>query len=136
MNLYPYQQVLLDRMKSGGFKPGEIMTMTSGRQTGKSHFSNQAFQRLWQDIIESGKTVSDMILSEGTIYGSRYYCVQPVGGNWREMEVWCTEILGDGTRALWGEKNVPTPPRRWYMNNSKFWFRDEKDRTMFILRWR
>jgi hypothetical protein len=24
---------------------------------------------------------------------------------------------------------------RWYMNNSKFWFRDKKDLEWFLLRW-
>ena len=40
--------------------------------------------------------------------------------------------------SLWREtKNLtPEPLHRWYMNDRRFWFRDEKDRTMFILRWR
>ena len=33
------------------------------------------------------------------------------------------------------EDGVWTPDMRWYANNSKFWFREEKDLTMFILRW-
>jgi hypothetical protein len=24
---------------------------------------------------------------------------------------------------------------RWYMNNRKFWFKTEKDRNWFMLRW-
>lgn len=132
--LYPYQITLLDKMSSG-FKPGEMAIMTSGRQTGKSAL-NAAYGRLWNDIMEASTKVSDMILSEGTVYGSRYYCVQPVGGNWIEMEAWCGQVFGEGSRALWGDKKAPEPARRWYANNRKFWFKSEKDRDWFIVMWR
>lgn len=36
MELNPYQQVLLTKLREGGFKQGEIMLFSSGRQTGKS----------------------------------------------------------------------------------------------------
>ena len=132
--LYPYQQAMLDKI-SVGLKAGEMMTMSSGRQTGKSVL-NAAYGRLWNDIMEANTKVSDMVLSEGTVYGSRYYCVQPVGGNWIEMEAWCGQVFGEGSRALWGEKKAPEPARRWYANNRKFWFKSEKDRDWFIVMWR
>jgi len=25
---------------------------------------------------------------------------------------------------------------RWYMNNRKFWFRDQADQLMFVMKWR
>ena len=132
--LYPYQQAMLDKI-SVGLKAGEMMIMSSGRQSGKSML-NAAYGRLWNDIMEANSKVSDMQLGEGTVYGSRYYTVQPVGGNWRDMEAWCTKVFGDGSRALWGEKKAPEPARRWYMNNSKFWFKSEKDRDWFLVMWR
>jgi hypothetical protein len=52
------------------------------------------------------------------------------------MEVWCTEIFGERYSNIWGEKKAPKPAQRWYTNDRKFWFREEKDRTMFVLRWR
>ena len=106
--------------------------VTAGRQTGKSQM--QAYMRLWNDIHY--QPVSDLKLSEGTVYGSRYYCVEPVGGSWIEMQEWCLNQLGDSGKHIWGSNEVPTPQERWYMNNRKFWFRDDADRLMFVMRWR
>jgi len=90
---------------------------------------------LWEDL--HARPVENMLLSEGTVYGSRYYTVEPVGGYWPDMEVWCHETFGE-TGSIWAEtKNLtPTPHKRWYANNRKFWFKNEADRLMFILRWR
>ena len=104
----------------------------SGRQLGKSQL-NQAFLRLWDDI--HNRPVERLILSEGTVYGSSYYCVEPVGGSWTEMELWCMQAFGETTGSIYGE-NVPEPAQRWYMNNRKFWFRDQKDQLMFVMKWR
>lgn len=129
----PYQEALITAIQNGGFKRGEMMIMSAGRQTGKSML-NAAYSRLWNDIYQ--QPVTDLILSEGTVYGSRYYCVQPVGGSWKDMELWSTETFGAGNvHSIWGEERAPEPAQRWYMNNRKFWFRTEKDRNWFILRW-
>jgi len=112
-----------------GFKNGEMTIMMSGRHTGKSQIA--AYARMFNDIYS--QPLSDLILSEGKVYGARYYCVQPIGGDWKEMELWCHETF-KGTGPIWGEK-APEPAQRWYMNNRKFWFRTEKDRNWFIVRW-
>lgn len=111
----------------------KTMTMLPGGQYGKSTLSGVAFARLIKDIYEF--PLEKLVCTEGRVYGSRYYCVEPVGGNWMEMEVWCTRTFGDSGSHMWGEKTAPTPSERWYMNNRKFWFRDEKDRMQFVLRW-
>ena len=81
----------------------------------------------------------DMSISTGTVYSVPYHTVQPLfgadpatwfGSEWADMENWCTEVYGK--TALDG---VWTPGRRWYVNNQKFWFLNESDMTMFILRW-
>ena len=126
------EKLLID-IESGGVKPGEMVVMMASRRTGKSQVA--AFTRLWQDIFKVNQKVSDIKLGEGTVYGSRYYTVEPIGGNWLEMETWCVETFGEGSRALWGEKKAPEPARRWYANNRKFWFRNKKDRDWFIIRW-
>lgn len=133
--IHPWQKNILDRIHGGGFKPGEMMVMSSGRQAGKSMFTAQAIERLMRDL--NNQPVSDIVLNQGTVYGNRYYTAQPVGGNWLDMETWCAETFGKHGGAIWGAdpKKAPVPNERWYMNNRKFWFRDEKDRTMFILRW-
>lgn len=77
--------------------------------------------------------------SEGTVYGARYYTVAPrfpahpptwYKPEWEAMLSWCIETF-DPTP----EDGVWTPGARWYVNNSKFWFRNEKDRDWFLLRW-
>jgi len=129
--IHPWQLDMLDKMTK--YK-GKGLVQITGRQTGKSAFSDQAFQRLFDDVM--ARPVEDLVLSEGTVYGARYYTVEPVGGNWLEMETWVLKTYGKSTGSIWAENKAPEPAQRWYMNNRKFWFRDEKDRTMFILRWR
>lgn len=81
-------------------------------------------------------------ISQGTVYGSRYQTAKPVwdsnvqmGNNatWDEMIEWCVETFGP-TAPIWGEK-APNVNMRWYANNSKFWFKNEADLTLFMLRW-
>ncbi len=112
---------------------GRGIVQITGRGVGKGDFSAQAFKRLIDDIWYS--PLQNIVLTEGTVYGSRYYTAEPVGGDWREMEAWCYEMFGNAGDALWGEK-APEPAYRWYMNNRKFWFRDEQDRMIFVLKWR
>ena len=69
---------------------------------------------------------------EGTVYGEKYYVVSPMNASayWNDMMEWNIGIFGPSAKdGVW------TPGMRWYANNSKFWFRNEADRTMFILRW-
>jgi hypothetical protein len=70
-------------------------------------------------------------LSEGQVYGARYLTVQPSNGwHWNEMMEWMVETFGPSA-----DDGVWTPGMRWYANNAKFWFRNEKDLTLFLLRW-
>lgn len=84
-----------------------------------------------------------MKLSEGRVYGARYYTVEPTiswelnddWGSvdaWARMEEWCIDTFGSTTGMIWGDK-VPVL-HRWYMNGAKFWFREKKDLEWFILR--
>lgn len=78
---------------------------------------------------------------EGRIFGARYYTVKPnfdwwTGDNvghritWQEMLEWCIDTYGASPgMGVW------EPDGRWYANNAKFWFRNEIDRTAFVLRW-
>ena len=94
----------------------------------------QAYSRLIDDIQQ--RPVEALICAEGNVYGHRYYTVQPEGGSWLDMEIWCLDTFGE-TGSLWNEtKNLtPQPLQRWYMNNRKFWFKEQKDSDWFILRW-
>ena len=135
--MYPFQKDLLYKITSGGTKPGELMVISAGRQVGKSALTAQAIDRLMRDI--NSRSVTDLIPSEGRVYGARYHCVEPIGGNWREMEDWCISTYGKTTGSIWAQevdKTTPLVNERWYGNNRKFWFRNEADRTLFILKWR
>jgi len=71
-----------------------------------------------------------LVLSEGTVYGNKYLTVHPGADRWDEMMAWMVDTFGpSAVDGVW------TPDQRWYANNAKFWFREEKDLTMFILRW-
>jgi hypothetical protein len=107
---------------------GRGVVQITGRNTG-----NSAFQRLWQDMRAG--PVTDLKLSEGKVYGARYYTVEPVGGTWMDMEVWCLDTFGYPGSHMWGNNGAPDPLERWYMNDRKFWFRQERDRTLFVLKW-
>ena len=97
------------------------------------------------DVLKSLGFHKDIELTcdTGTVYGLRYYTVEPKNLEWQnsramwdDMMLWCRVQLGTPGN-LWQEtKNLtPEPNQRWYANNAKFWFRNETDRTMFILRW-
>lgn len=133
-DLYPFQQQLLNKLVSGGIKPGEMMIMSSGRRAGKSHFTAQAIKRLMDDL--NNRPVEDLVLTEGRIHGARYYCVEPVGGNWLDMEAWSIKTFGV-PGDTWPKDDFNWPDNmRWAMNNRKFWFRNERDRDWFIIKWR
>jgi len=47
---------------------------------------------------------------------------------WLDMNVWMIDTFGNSN---WGT----LPSSRWVGSTGKYWFRDESDRTFFILRW-
>ena len=46
---------------------------------------------------------------------------------WQGMGRWITDTLGDSN---WLKENA-----LWVGSDRKYWFRDERDRTLFILKW-
>jgi hypothetical protein len=70
-------------------------------------------------------------LGEGRVYGARYLTVHPENSwQWNEMMDWMVTTFGPSAcDGVW------TPGMRWYANNAKFWFRNEKDLNWFVLRW-
>jgi len=70
--------------------------------------------------------------------GVKYFTVQPYCQIWnydrtvvlwKDIETWCHRTYGPKGNAWYGGAE------RWYVNNSRIWFRDEKDLTMFVMRW-
>jgi hypothetical protein len=50
------------------------------------------------------------------------------------MEIWSLDTYGNCGSA-WDENKAPELNARWYMNDRRFWFREEKDRNWFIMKW-
>ena len=97
------------------------------------------------DVLKSLGVYMDveLIRSSGTVYGLHYYTVEPrnlewqdTRNMWEDMMMWCRNQFGE-TGSLWREtKNLtPEPNQRWYANDRKFWFLNETDLLMFVLRW-
>jgi hypothetical protein len=100
-------------------------------ETALNNAARQMAKDIDTDILMSAMGWHKLELSEGRVYGSRYLTVHPSNGwHWNEMMEWMIATFGPTAHdGVW------TPNMRWYANNAKFWFRNEKDLTMFILRW-
>jgi len=81
----------------------------------------------------------ELRFDEGRIYGARYYSAEPIFKahvstwfveEWKELEDWCLQSFGPLPKD-----GVFSPGGRWYINNSRFYFREKKDMEWFILRW-
>jgi hypothetical protein len=79
----------------------------------------------------------ELILDEAISFDQAYYIIYVNGRSvfgdynvWNDMIVWATDTFGPTP-----EDGVWTPGARWYVNNARFWFREERDRDWFILRW-
>ncbi len=72
-----------------------------------------------------------ILVDEGRVYGARYYTAHPTtGANWNDMMTWMIDTFGPTSAdGVW------SPGYRWYANNARFWFRNQEDLTVFLLRW-
>lgn len=104
----------------------------TGRQTGKTHAYQQYMQALVRQLTckETYRLIVER--SEGRVFGARYWTVHPIVEPtvWSEMMAWMVETFGPTA-----EDGVFTPSQRWYANNAKFWFREEADLLVFLLKW-
>lgn len=126
IKLPKYQQDLLDKVRS--MPKNKVINIS--RQAGKSTVIAN-----WARTLEEFAQGYKLEPSVGTVFGQDYFCIKPVGFIWNgivwtEFENWCIESFGPTPKdGVW------TADARWYANDGQFWFRDEKDRTMFVLRW-
>lgn len=124
-DLQPWQEEVLKKFQGKG------TIQITGRQMGKS-WANAAMQRLMDDLANS--PLEDLRISTGTVFGAKFHTVEPIGGNWLQMEAWAIETFGNPSK-VWDTMDSGQVGR-WYMNDRKFWFRNEQDLTMFIMKWR
>jgi len=80
----------------------------------------------------------EFVRSTGTVFGHPYHTVEPRNIEWQDnskmwddMMQWMIATFGPTAKdGVW------TLDQRWYVNDGKFWFRDEKDLAWFMLRWK
>jgi hypothetical protein len=99
--------------------------------------SKQIADDIDKGILKSMGLVFDFYLeySTGTVFGKEYLTVAPMNaeGMWSDMMAWMVDSFGpSGTPENPGCWSLD---QRWYANNARFWFRDQKDRDWFVLRW-
>jgi hypothetical protein len=84
-----------------------------------------------QDIVNVQPMLQERKMSTGCNEEQEYsYWAMPVGysiKDYADIDTWLTATMGEGG---WGNKQS-----RWIGSNSRYWFRKESDRTMFILKW-
>jgi hypothetical protein len=102
------------------------------RAMGAQGWKYKARKRLMDDILS--RPVEALNVDVGTVFGKKYYTVEPIGGNWLEMEEWAVSVFG-APSSVWEGTFTTADAGRWYMNDRRFWFREEKDRDWFILKW-
>jgi hypothetical protein len=83
------------------------------------------------EVLMSAMGWHELELNEGRVYGARYLTVHPSNSwHWNDMMAWMVDTFGPTAHdGVW------TPSMRWYANNAKFWFRNEADQLLFVLRW-
>lgn len=119
VGLYPYQEKLLIDIESGGVKPGEMMIMMSGRQSGKTVFK-QHYANMWNAIMN-----------------------QPLKIHWKRNGNRVTAYTdNDSLRGLrdsdmdevqqWVWNTIPTARR---LSFDSWELKQEKHVTMFLLKW-
>jgi len=96
-----------------------------------TNIARQMAKDIDNQVLMSAMGWHELELDEGRVYGARYLTVHPNNGwHWNEMMAWMVETFGPTAHdGVW------TPNMRWYANNARFWFRNEKDRNWFIMRW-
>jgi hypothetical protein len=135
MELNPWQEKLVNSLMQGR----ELKLTMAGRRTGKSVLTQQAIDRLMRDL--NSRPIEELVLGQSTYMDTQYYTVEPVGGNWLDMETWCVATFGDRSNvwditASYSDEQLAWRERgRWYANDRRFWFLNERDRTMFLLKW-
>jgi hypothetical protein len=123
--MYDYQKTMFEAYSKSDNTHAMFI---GGRRAGKSTIMND-----WAKTLQQFVQGFRLELSEGTVFGQKYYCVEPQGWiwrdfDWKDMVEWCESTMERESKTI-------TPDLRWYVNSGQFWFRDEKDQVMFILRW-
>ena len=70
------------------------------------------------------------------------YWVRPCNyseSEWWNMDQWIVDTMGESDwsveHARWVGDDWSVEHARWVGSDQKYWFRDERDRTLFLLKW-
>ena len=84
-----------------------------------------------QSIVDVQPMFQERTMSIGYNEEQEYaYWAMPVGysmQDYADIDAWLTSAMGKGG---WSDKQS-----RWIGSNSRYWFRKESDRTLFLIRW-
>ena len=100
--------------------------MAAGRQSGKTGLTTDQiwWDEMWNRTPRLETGYADNQPKWPYWVQPRYYTVL----DWHKMNVWMQATFG---HCDWSTiKNS-----RWVGSDRKYWFRDEADRTMFLLKW-
>ena len=96
--------------------------------------AKQLVNQIDTQVLKGMGYVFDFYLEYGTgrVFGQEYLTVAPMNaeGKWSDMMTWMVTTFGPTSKY-----ELRPADQRWYVNNAKFWFRDQKDRDWFVLRW-
>jgi len=121
--LYPYQKQLLIDLESGGVKPGEMMIMMSGRQTGKTMFK-QSYANMWNAIMDSPVNIR-----WNKLPGRKVKAYAEVGPRGFERGLRDSD-MDEVQQWLW--TNIPSAKR---LSFDMWLFKEDKHITMFLMKW-
>lgn len=110
-----YQKILFDKMQAGGFKQGELMLFTAGRQTGKSML-NQMYGSM------TTPNPKFKILEQAMVDGDQWYTV----GCTKEVSEWINTQPKE-----WRQEHIDD---NWHFSLNRFDIH-EKLYTLLALRW-
>ena len=111
--MHTYQQALYDKLQAGGFKKGELMLITAGRQTGKSML-NQMFGSMMKPVTKFE------INAKAEVDGATWYTVS------------CTKDIGEWLRTQSKELRYEALAHGWVLSQFDI---HEKLYTMLALKW-
>lgn len=74
-----------------------------------------------------------------TVFGAEYH-ITPIamgGMQYARQLDWCTENFGRSSSSDWNKEGRQPwqSGQRWYANGDYFWFREEKDKMWYLLKW-
>ena len=110
-----------------GYKRGEVVTISSGRQAGKSYLNQLYNTNLCKEIMLDANKANKYNFSRAKWHEVHmmFKSYAPI----QERIDWCTENFGT-------QPNVPDAWTRWYLSGlTTLKFRDSKDYEWFTLRW-